>query len=95
MKEKKKEVDIIYHIKIPKKVWEDKRILWPEKILLYIITSTDRENNGCNSTNLQLSILLNVGESRISQMVSKLKKLKYIEQTFFDGRTRILKSLIK
>lgn len=82
-------------IYISDKIIADRRLNWTEKILLEEIKRLDKENNGCPANNTYLAKHLQITESRISQIISKLKKLKYIKQESFDGRTRILKSLIE
>lgn len=78
---------------IPKEIYLNKDLSWSEKILLIEIDSLDNEM-GCFASNDYFAQFLDISPTRISKMVSKLKDLKLIEQTSFDGRQRILKSNI-
>ena len=79
---------------IPKEIWLINEINALEKILLIEIDSLDNDF-GCIASNEYFANFLGVSETRVSQMVSNLKKLDYIYEESFDGRRRILKSAIK
>jgi uncharacterized phage protein (TIGR02220 family) len=79
---------------IPKEIYLNKELSWSEKILLVEIDSLDNER-GCFASNPYFAEFLGVSETRVSKMISKLKKLEYIRQESFNGRERILRSNIK
>ena len=78
---------------IPKEIYSNDKLSWSEKILLVEIDSLDNED-GCFASNFYFSEFLGVSEVRISNIIAKLKKLNYIEQLNFNGRQRILHSLL-
>lgn len=80
---------------IPKEVYLNTDLTWTEKICLVEINSLDNDSNkhkGCYASNEYLAKFLNVSVIRISNIISKLKKLGFIYQTSFNGRTRVLKA---
>lgn len=79
---------------IPREIYLNKKLSWTDKILLIEIESLDNER-GCFASNDYFAEFLGVTKTTISTSVSKLKKLGYIEQVSFDGRTRILKADFK
>lgn len=80
---------------IPADVWLDERLSAVEKVLLMEIDSLDNDKyDGCIMGNKRFSEMLQCSERTVSTMVSHLKELGYIKQESFDGRTRVLKSLL-
>ena len=79
---------------IPREIYLNKNLSWTDKILVVEIHSLDNER-GCFASNDYFAEFLGVTKTTISTSVSKLKKLGFIEQVSFDGRTRILKAAIK
>ena len=79
---------------IPRAIYLNKDLTWTEKILLVEIHSLDNEQ-GCFASNDYFAEFLSCTTTTISTSVSKLKRLGFIKQTSFDGRTRILKTDIK
>lgn len=79
---------------IPKEIWLIDEINVLEKVLLIEIDSLDNDF-GCIASNEYFANFLGISETRVSQMISNLKKLDYIYEESFDGRRRILKSAIK
>ena len=75
---------------IPKNIYLNQELSWSEKILLVEIESLDNEN-GCFASNDYFADFLGVTKTTISTSISKLKKLGFIEQVSFDGRTRVIK----
>ena len=73
---------------IPKEIYLNKELSWTDKILLLEIDSLDNED-GCFASNAYFSELLGISQINVSKSISKLKKLGYIRQESFDGRTRI------
>lgn len=76
---------------IPKEIYLSKELNWTDKILLIEIDSLDTEEH-CFAGNEYFAKFLGINERRVRASISKLKKLGYIEQIKFDGRTRWLKS---
>lgn len=65
-----------------------------EQFLLAMIDSLDTGSpNHCFASNVYLAEKLNLSESRVSYYITKLKRLRLIEEVGFNGRRRILKSL--
>lgn len=79
---------------IPREIYLNKNLSWTDKILVVEIHSLDNER-GCFASNDYFAEFLGVTKTTISTSVSKLKKLGFIEQVSFDGRTRILKAVFK
>lgn len=75
---------------VPRDVYLNKDLNWSEKILLVEIESLDNEK-GCFASNDYFADFLDVTKTTISTSISKLKKLGFVEQVSFDGRTRVLK----
>lgn len=80
---------------IPVEILEIDEISLTEKFLLAIIDSLYcKDYGGCFASNEYLANKLNLNEEALRKHLSKLKKLTLIEQVSFDGRTRVLRSLI-
>ena len=79
---------------IPKEVYLNKELSWSEKILFIEIDSLDNEK-GCFASNDYFADFIGVSNTRISKMTSKLKEQGLIRQESFDGRQRILHSIMK
>ena len=79
---------------IPREIYLNQQLSWTDKILVVEIHSLDNER-GCFASNDYFAEFLGVTKTTISTSVSKLKKLGFIEQVSFDGRTRILKAAFK
>lgn len=78
---------------IPKELYLNKELAWSEKILLIEIDSLDAEEH-CFASNEYFAKFLGVSERRIQQSINKLKQLGLVEQVYYDGRKRGLKSNI-
>ena len=77
---------------IDKEIYLNEELSWTEKILLIEIDSLDNDiEKGCFASNEYLGNFLGVAASTVANLVSKLKKLGYINQVFFDGRNRGLR----
>lgn len=77
---------------IPKEIYLHPDLSWSEKILLIEIDSLDNcPNRGCFASNEYLGKFLGISAGSCANMISKLKKLEFLEQCFFDGRNRGLK----
>jgi len=79
---------------IPKEVYLNKELSWSEKILFIEIDSLDNEK-GCFASNDYFADFIGVSNTRISKMTSKLKEQGLIRQESFDGRQRVLHSIMK
>ncbi|MDR0571812.1 MAG: helix-turn-helix domain-containing protein [Rickettsiales bacterium] len=76
---------------MPKSIYLNENLNWTEKILLIEIDSLD-DGKGCFASNKYFSEFLGVTERSITAAIANLKKLRFIEQTSFDGRIRKLKA---
>lgn len=76
---------------IPKEIYLNKELNWTDKMLLVEIDSLDTEEH-CFASNEYFAEFLGVSIRAVSASVAKLKELGYIEQIYFDGRKRGLKS---
>jgi len=79
---------------IPKELYFNDTLGWTEKLLLIEIDSLDQDK-GCYASNDYFSTFLGVTNTRVSKMISKLKKRGLITQAGFDGRKRFLRSNMK
>jgi len=78
---------------IPKEVYLDDNLSWTEKILFVEIDSLDNKD-GCFASNSYFSEFVGISSTSVSTCISKLVRLGYVENLGFDGRVRILKSLM-
>lgn len=78
---------------IPKELWLDERLSALEKIILAEIDSLDK-GEGCWANNEALAEFCQCSTSKVSKSIAKLQKLLYVAVENFDGRTRILRSLL-
>lgn len=81
---------------IPKEVYLNKELSWIEKILFVEIDSLDGEE-GCYASNEYFAEHLQVSKGRISKMINKLVKMKYItsELVYKEGTKQIEKRVLK
>ena len=81
----------------PADIWTNKNLSFIEKGLLIEISSlTDEENEQyCYASNQYFAQFFNCSQSSITNAISRLIKLGYIEVVKFDGRKRYLKSILK
>lgn len=77
----------------PASVWLDNNLTAIEKFILMEIDSLDGEN-GCYASNDYLAGFCQCSTRTVSQAISKLKALGYIEVKSFDGRKRVLRSCL-
>lgn len=80
---------------IPKEVWLDTDLNALDKIILVEIDSLDSEERGCFASNKYLAEFCQCSESKVSRSISKLTKFGYVSVKSFNGRCRVLKSLLK
>lgn len=81
---------------IPRKVWLDDQLNALEKVILVEIDSFDKgDDDGCWASNSTLAEFCQCTERKVSDGISKLIKLGYIEVISFDGRVRKLRSCIE
>lgn len=78
---------------IPREIWFDSRLTATEKVILLEIDSLDGEE-GCYAGNDYLAEFCQCSERKVSDAISRLKELGYIEAVSFNGRKRVLHSLI-
>lgn len=62
---------------IPKELWLNKELTWMEKLMLAEIDSLDNDD-GCYASNGYLGPFFQISTTRVSQIVSSLKKKGYI-----------------
>ena len=75
---------------IPASIFNMQELSWKEKILWCEIQALAGDDV-CFATNEYFAEQFNTTPSKISNIISKLKKLGLVKQVFFDGRTRHLK----
>lgn len=81
---------------IPAIIWEHADLNCTEKCLLAEIHALCEEDGACGATNEWLGNQVGgLSAVRVSTIISKSKDLGLIEQTSFDGRNRILKTLFR
>lgn len=78
----------------PAHIWLDDRLNAIEKMVLLEIDSLDGEN-GCYASNEYLADFCQCSQRKVSDAISKLKELGYVEVASFDGRTRILHACLE
>ena len=76
---------------IPKEIWLNTDLSIIEKVLLVEIDSLDNSDRGCFASNEYLANFVQLSEGRVANIISDLKKRKFIIQVFFDGRNRGLR----
>lgn len=80
---------------IPVEILEMKNINALDKILLsWIDALYCKEHRGCFASNEYLAARLNVETNTVAKILTKLRKLNLIEDVAFDGRRRVIRSLI-
>ena len=79
---------------IPKNVWLDNRLNALDKIILMEIDSLDFEEKGCYAGNEYLAKFCQCSERKITESISKLIELNYIYLESFNGRIRVLRSVL-
>ena len=80
------------YLTLPIEVFNDTRLDATEKILLMRIDSFCKvgDGDGCYASNDYLASFCGCSDRKISQSISHLKEVGYIEQKSFDGRRRAL-----
>jgi hypothetical protein len=76
---------------IPKEIWLNTDLSIIEKVLLVEIDSLDNSDRGCFASNEYLAKFVQLSEGRVANIISDLKKRKFIIQVFIDGRNRGLR----
>ena len=79
---------------IPAPVWLDDRLTALDKFILAEIDSLDDGEGGCYATNEYLASFCRCSERKVKESISKLKKCGYIKYKSFDGRRRVLISIL-
>lgn len=77
---------------IDREIWLDKDLTPLEKFIFAEIDSLDGVN-GCTASNEYLAEFCQCSERKVKDAISKLKEKGMIQQVYFDGRKRTLKSL--
>ncbi|MBU0777768.1 helix-turn-helix domain-containing protein, partial [Patescibacteria group bacterium] len=89
LQEKKNEFWLKY-LQIPIEVLMNKNLTDADMKLFALIEILDGDE-GCFARNEYMASILNVSTTTISTGISKLKKLRYLKQTSFNGRYRTIK----
>lgn len=77
---------------IPKEIWLDRRLTPLDKFVLMEINSLDNDETGCYASNKHIADVCMCSERKISECISKLIDLGYIERVAFDGRNRVIRT---
>lgn len=80
---------------IPRFIYLNKDVKWIEKILFLEIHSFTANGKSCYMSNEYMSSFLGISVRQVSRIITKLKKIGWIEESFFDGRKRHLRSCMK
>jgi len=81
---------------IPPEIWQDKNLSLSEKELWIVIHSRyDKEKGGCTASNAYLAERLQLKPNTIQILISKLKQRGLLIHISFDGRTRVVKAILK
>lgn len=78
----------------PKEIWLDDRLTALDKIILMEIDSLDSDDEGCFASNEYLAKFCQCSERKITESISKLIELNYIYLESFNGRIRVLRSVL-
>ena len=76
---------------ISKEIWLNTDLSIIEKVLLVEIDSLDNSDKGCFASNEYLAKFVQLSQGRVANIISDLKKRKFLIQVFFDGRNRGLR----
>ena len=79
---------------IPKEIWLNDELTLLDKAILIEIDSLDNEDH-CTAGNDYLAKFCQCSERKVSEAITKLTSLGFIEVLKFDGRHRTIKSLIR
>lgn len=79
---------------IPKDIWLDTRLSPLEKVILLEIDSLDGDD-GCFASNSYLAKFCQCSDRKVSETVTKLIKLGYVEKKLINGNERILYSKVE
>jgi hypothetical protein len=77
---------------IPAELLEDERLTIHEKIMAAEIDALDRPVEGCTAKNEHFEGRLNLGNSRIKEILKRLTDLKLVESENPTGKQRVLRS---
>ncbi len=78
---------------IPKEIWLCEELTMLEKVILIEIDSLDNDEH-CTASNEYLANFCQCSERKVSEAITKLCDLGYLETISFNGRVRVLKSNI-
>ena len=79
---------------IPAEVWLDQRLSAIDKVILAEIDSLDIGDRGCYASNKHIAEFSQCSEATVTRAVSKLIDYGYLKIKNFDGRQRVLRSLL-
>lgn len=76
---------------IPKAIWINGDLTMLDKVILMEIDSLDG-SDGCTASNEYLCDFCQCSQQKLSQAITKLTKMGFIETVSFDGRHRVMRS---
>lgn len=76
-------------------MWLDERLSMLDKGILIEIDSLDNGEDGCFASNEHLAKFCQCSERKVSESISKLVSLGYVNVASFDGRKRFLRSCLE
>ncbi len=82
---------------IPKHIWYNKDISIRARVMLTEIDNFDNSKKGgdcCSASNKYFAEFFGISQPSVKRLIAELKQQGLIRQVGFDGRTRLLKSLI-
>jgi hypothetical protein len=83
------------YITIPIEIFDNEELTPLEKFIFALVDVLDTPEEGCYASNAYIAQKCMCTERSVSSAISHLCKLGYIKVAAFNGRNRILKSLVK
>jgi hypothetical protein len=83
------------YITIPIEIFDNEKLTPLEKFIFTLVDILDTPEEGCYASNAYIAQKCMCTERSVSSAISHLCKLGYIKVAAFNGRTRMLRSLVK
>lgn len=83
------------YITIPIEIFDNEELTPLEKFIFALVDVLDVPETGCYASNAYISQKCKCTERSVSSAISHLCKLGYIKVAAFNGRNRVLRSLVK
>lgn len=83
------------YITIPIEIFDNEELTPLEKFIFALVDVLDTPEEGCYASNAYIAQKCMCTERSVSSAISHLCKLGYIKVAAFNGRTRMLRSLVK